>query len=291
MELLGFILAFVVGIVMGIIGAGGSILSSGLLVYVFGLNPVVSASYTLLNVGAISLVGSVQYFRKNLVDIRTGLLFSVPALVTVLAMRRVVMPAIPPVIFRYNGVMLSKDVVVMLVFATLMIVIAWNMLTQRPPITDEKRKTERKKFAVAGTGMAVGILTGIVGVGGGFMIVPALFLFTGLNMKTAVGTSLFVITINTTAGFLGDFSAGICYNWEFLSKFILVTVGGMLTSSLLVQRIRANRLKKLFAIVILCLGCWIIVKEILLDQKLVQHQVSENSAPIFQPRGALLWYD
>lgn len=111
MELIGFVLAFIVGIVMGLIGAGGSILSSGLMIYIFGINPIISASYTLLNVGVISLIGSVQYYRKNLVDVTTGLLFALPAVTTILCMRSFIMPAIPPVVAQYHGLIVSKELV------------------------------------------------------------------------------------------------------------------------------------------------------------------------------------
>ena len=290
MEVIGFTLAFIIGIVMGLIGAGGSILSSGLMVYIFGLNPVISASYTLVNVGVISLIGAIQYYRKNLMDITTGLLFSIPAIVTVLGMRAFVMPAVPAVLFQYHGVIVSKDLAIMLVLAALMIVIAWNMMRKNPSITKPKQ-TMVNKSAIMFIGLIVGILTGVVGVGGGFIIVPALFFFTGLDMKTAVGTSLFSITLNTMVGFLGDYAAGVCYNWEFLIKFIAVTVTGMFISGLLVHKIPTESLKKLFGVVILSLGCWIIIKELVIEQKIVIKTIIETPAPELELHGIHLWLD
>ena len=185
-------MAFIVGLLMGLIGAGGSILSSGLMIYIFGFNPALSASYTLLNVGIISLIGTVQYYRKNLVDFTAGLLFSLPAIVTVLCMRSLIMPAIPDVPFEYNGLVVTKELCMMLVFAILMILIAWNMIHNGD--NRNKRGTGAvHKPVVFLTAPIVGVLTGIVGVGGGFLIVPALLFFNGLDIKTAVGTSLFII--------------------------------------------------------------------------------------------------
>lgn len=257
---------------MGLIGAGGSILSSGLMIYIFGLNPIISASYTLLNVGVISFIGSVQYYKKNLVNIPVGIFFALPAIATVLCMRSFIMPAIPDVLFEFQGLIMSKELSIMLAFASLMIVIAGTMISESKPAIKQKATTVNKPV-VALIGLAVGILTGLVGVGGGFVIVPALFFFTGLDMKSAVGTSLFIITLNTAVGFISDFSSGTIYNWMFLLKFILVTVTGMLISGLMISKIKTEKVKKLFAVIILLVGCWIIIKELVLERTLADKTV------------------
>jgi uncharacterized membrane protein YfcA len=264
MELFGFVLAFIIGVIMGLIGAGGSILTSGVMIYIFGLNPVISASYTLLNVGVISLIGSVQYYRKELVDVNTGLFFSIPAIAIVLAMRFYIVPAIPAIIFQYEQLVFTKELLIMLVFAILMIVIGCNMISNGKAHRKPKQ-TETNKPLIILIGIGVGMLTGFVGVGGGFIIVPALFFFTSLDMKKAIGTSLFIITLNTAIGFLTDFSSGIDYNWIFLLKLIFVTVSGMLVSGLVISRIKTDNLKKVFAIAMFIFGCWIIVKELMIQ--------------------------
>lgn len=289
MEVVGYLLAFIVGLVMGLIGAGGSILSSGLMIYIFGLNPMISASYTLLNVGIISLVGSIQYYRKDLVQIRTGLLFAAPAIVTVLYMRAYVVPSIPHIIFESGSMAFSKDLFVKLVFAILMIIIAWNMITKKT--VETQKANNLNAWMVTLIGIIVGLLTGIVGVGGGFMIVPALLFFTGLNVKTAVGTSLFIITLNTGVGFFGDFAAGVVYNWAFLIKFISLTVLGMLISGLVVHKVQTEKIKKLFAIVMLFLGTWIIFKELWFDCKRVNETIIESSSPGLEPHRIFYRFD
>lgn len=266
---------------MGLIGAGGSILSSGIMIYIFGISPLISASYTLLTVGVISLVGAIQYYRKDMIDLTTGLLFAIPAIITVLGMRAFVMPSIPATIFKFQGIVLSKELFVMLVFAILMIIIAWNMMGNK--MGKAQKVDHKNSLWVILIGTGVGILTGIVGVGGGFIIVPALVLFTRLNMKTAVGTSLFIITLNTAVGFFGDLSSGVQYNWSFLSKFISLTVSGMLISGFLVEKIQTDKLKKLFAMIILALGCWIIVKGLLIDCRRVNKTMAESSSPGLEP--------
>lgn len=261
-ETAGFALVFITGLVMGMIGAGGSILTSSILVYLFSINPVLPASYTLLNVGIISLVGVVQCFRKDQVDIKTGLLFAIPALLMVFMMRRFIMPAIPATIFSCGTLAFTKDLMVMLIFALLMILISWSMIHQ-PVYRQPTEQPEKHSKTMILPGMLAGIVTGFTGAGGGFIIVPALIFFTGLDIKKAVGTSLFIISINTAIGFMSDFSAGVTYDWSFLLKLVSITVAGMICSSALVGRISNDRLKRLFGITIFVIGCWIIVLELI----------------------------
>lgn len=264
MEILGYALAFLIGIIMGLIGAGGSILSSAILVYLFGIAPVVSASYTLLNVGIISLVGSIRYYRKDLVDLKTACFFSAPALSTVYVMRRYIMPLIPESIYRNQNFELSKNVLIMIAFSLLMILISFTMIRRKSPET-ARILSEKNKLMIIGLGLLVGILTGFVGVGGGFIIVPALVFFAGLDVKKAVGTSLLIITINTAVGFTVDLNTGVNYDWTFLLKFISITILGMIVSGQLSSQISTERLKRVFGYTMLIVGCWVIFKELFLS--------------------------
>jgi len=261
LELAGYLMVFIIGVVMGIIGAGGSILTSSVLIYIFSINPVLSASYTLLNVGIISLVGVVQYFRKNQVDVRTGFLFALPALLVVFLMRRIIMPSIPSCICQFGTFELTRKLLVMIVFAAVMILVSWSMIRQPLP-KENIVQNQRSALALILPGGLAGIITGFTGAGGGFVIVPALIFFTGLDIKKAVGTSLFIIAINTATGFISDYSSGVQYDWSFLFKLISVTVAGMLFSSLLTTRISNNKLRRVFGITILVIGCWIVIKEL-----------------------------
>jgi uncharacterized membrane protein YfcA len=264
MEILGYTLAFLIGIIMGLIGAGGSILSSAILVYLFGVAPVISASYTLLNVGIISLIGSIRYYRKDLVDLKTACFFSLPALCTVYLMRRYIMPLIPESIYRNQNFELSKNVLIMLAFSLLMILISFTMIRRKSPVTAQTL-SEKNKSMIICLGLVVGMLTGFVGVGGGFIIVPALVFFAGLDVKKAVGTSLLIITINTAIGFAVDFNTGVNYDWIFLMKFISITILGMIFSGQLSNRISTERLKRVFGYTILVVGCWVIFRELFLS--------------------------
>jgi uncharacterized protein len=260
-DLAGFALVFIIGVIMGTIGAGGSILTSAVLVYIFCISPVLSASYTLMNVCAVSIIGFVQYFRKDLVDIKTGLCYAIPALLFVFCMRRFIMPAIPAIIFTNDSFTITKDLLVMMVFAILMILIAWSMI-RKPVYTVPPVQQPRSPFAMILPGIFTGLLTGFAGAGGGFVIVPALVFFAGLDIKKAIGTSLFIIAINTTTGLIGDYSAGVEYNWSFLIKLVAATVAGMLLSSRLMVKMSNEKLRRMFAFTILAMGCWVMIREI-----------------------------
>jgi uncharacterized protein len=260
MELVGFGLALLIGITLGLIGAGGSILTMTVLVYILGINPSLSTTYSLFIVGITSLVGSIDYFRKGQVDLQKGLFFSFPAFLMVFTMRKFVMPIIPQQI-KIGEYFIQKNVLVMVFFAVLMIGASYSMITSR------KRAKELvgenvSYWMIFVEGLLVGTLTGFVGAGGGFMIIPALVLFAKLDMKKAIGTSLVIITINSTFGAIGDYSAGVNLDWNFLLKFASMAVLGILTGSYLSKFIDGEKLKPVFGYFILILGCWIMLKEI-----------------------------
>jgi uncharacterized protein len=261
LETAGYFLALLTGLLMGLIGAGGGILSTTILVYLFGVSPALSASYTLLNVSIISLVGSVGYYSKKRVDFKIGLFFAIPSLILVICMRKWIMPAIPEHIFQFQHLVFTKNLLILLVFAALMIAISCNMVFGSTP-AERGPAYEVSPGKLFLLGCAVAVLTGFAGIGGGFIIVPALVYFAKLNIKMAVGTSLFIIFVNTTVGFISDFSSGLVFDWGFVLKFIGITLAGMLISSRFSKSVNSVQLKKIFGISIFIIGCWIIIKEI-----------------------------
>jgi uncharacterized membrane protein YfcA len=263
MEIIGFGLAFLIGITLGLIGAGGSILTVTVLVYIMGISPTTATTYSLFIVGISSLVGSIDYLRKGLIDIRKGLFFSFPAFVMVFIMRKFVMHRIPETIHQFENFTFTKNLMVMLLFGLLMIGASYSIIKSRKE-ANELIKTHVSYWIIFLEGIIVGALTGFVGAGGGFMIIPALVIFAQLPMKEAVGTSLLIITINSLFGAIGDFSAGVVLDWAFLLKFILCTIGGVLVGGYLSKRVDGEKLKPAFGWFILVMGCWIIIKETLL---------------------------
>jgi len=261
---LGYFAAIFIGLSLGIMGGGGSILTVPVLVYLMGVNPVLSTAYSLFIVGSTSLVGAAGYFRKGLVSLRTALVFLLPSLVTVFLTRRVLVPAIPHELFTLGKLVFTKDLLVLVAFAALMVAAASSMIRSRTATTADDAPLAATNYPlVLGIGAVVGLLTGFVGAGGGFLIIPALVLFARLPMKLAVGTSLSIIALNSLIGFTGDLSAGRVMDWPFLSGFLIFALGGILLGTYLARFISGARLKPAFGWFTLVMGTFILTKELL----------------------------
>ncbi len=264
---LGYFAAIFIGLTMGLMGGGGSILTVPVLVYLIGLNPLLATAYSLLIVGATALVGAAGYFRKGLVAHRTALLFALPSLVAVFATRKLLLPAIPAQGFMLGSFPVSKGLLVMTVFAVLMVAAATAMIrsTQRDAPPDEPEAadvpTAPNQLLMTGIGLAVGVLTGFVGAGGGFLIIPALVLVGRLPMKRAVGTSLLIIAINSLVGFTGDLTAGLRPDWGFLLVFLGFALVGIGLGTRLSRFIPGARLKPAFGWFTLVMGSMVLLKE------------------------------
>ncbi|WP_205503402.1 sulfite exporter TauE/SafE family protein [Rufibacter psychrotolerans] len=262
MEWLGYAAALLIGISLGVTGSGGSILTVPILVYLMGLSPVVATAYSLFVVGTTSLVGSVRYYRKRLVCFKTALLFGIPSLLTVVLTRGLLLPALPARLFTVGSFAVTRDAVIMLLFALLMVAAAYRMIGRRKgsvlPVTGHR---PRPYLALLGQGTLVGLVSGVVGAGGGFLIIPALVLFTGLSMPVAIGTSLVIIAANSLFGFVGDlFHYDI--NWGFLVLFSSLSIAGIFLGAAVATRLRADSLKRGFGWFILLMGLYIILREV-----------------------------
>jgi uncharacterized protein len=284
MEILGYIAAMLIGLSLGLIGGGGSILTVPVLVYLIGLNPVISTAYSLFIVGLTSLVGSWKFYKKGLVSLKTALVFGLPSIIAVYATRRYFVPAIPENIFSVGDFLVTKGVLLILLFASLMVFASISMIKKKKQVPAEQvdavdenidteldvehtNKTEKHpepKFNYGGIlaeGLVVGTLTGLVGAGGGFLIIPALVLFSKLDMKMAVGTSLLIIAAKSLFGFIGDvYNYDI--NWIFLAIFSSISIVGIFIGTFLSTKIHADKLKTSFGWFVLVMGLYIIAKEI-----------------------------
>lgn len=266
MEILGYILAVVIGILLGLIGGGGSILTVPVLVYVLGINPVLATAYSLFIVGVSSILGAINFFRKGLVSIKTAIIFSIPAFIAVYLTRLYLVPAIPDTILEFNNFVLSKDTGIMLFFAFLMILAAISMFRKSRKEIDLTEDLSNIKYnypLIGIEGVVVGVLTGIVGAGGGFLIIPALVLLARLPMKLAVGTSLSIISAKSLIGFVGDLQAGQLIEWKFLLLFTMFSIIGVLIGGYLSNFIAGASLKKGFAWFVLLMAVGIIIKELI----------------------------
>lgn len=257
MILIGYLLAIVMGLTLGLIGAGGSILTVPILVYLLGVKPVVATGYSLLVVGIAALTGAIRYWRHGLLNIRAAALFAAPAMLTVLITRTFIVPAIPDPIL---GV--SKDIFVMLLFAALMILAAGFMLRPLKVKSSTAPKLNARRIITLISGSAgIGLLTGMVGAGGGFLIIPTLIALFALPVKEAIGTSLAIIAVNSLVGFQGDVASGIAFDWPLLSAFIGLTLLGMWLGTTLGKHMDGGKLKKLFGVFTLLVGLAVLARE------------------------------
>ena len=218
-QILGYIGALIVGLVLGLIGGGGSILTVPLLVYLLGYNPVIATAYSLFVVGTSSMVGTYQKHKKGLVDFKTGLAFSFPSFVAVYLSRRYLVQGIPETLFSLGNFEVSKGMGIMIFFAIIMLLASFSMIRKgKDQEVVSKPQAYYKTFV---QGLIIGTITGIIGAGGGFLYVPALVVWANIPMKKAVGTSLIIVTINSLIGFMGDVQT-LDIEWAFLLTFTLI---------------------------------------------------------------------
>lgn len=263
MEIIGYIGAILIGLSLGLIGGGGSILTLPILVYLFKLDPVLSTAYSLFIVGLTSLVGSISHMRMGNIDFRTAVVFGSPSILSVFLTRLYLVPAIPDHLFTLWGFEITKPLGLLLLFAIIMLMASYSMI--RKTKSDLSRSKKGYKYhLIFLEGIVVGILTGLVGAGGGFMIIPALVLFAGLEMKKAVGTSLIIIATKALIGFTGDLQGSLEIDWNFLLIFSAIAVLGIILGSLLSKRISNEKLKPAFGWFVLVMGIYIIIRETIL---------------------------
>ena len=262
--LLGYLGAILIGLVLGLIGGGGSILTLPVLVYLFGVEPVIATAYSLFIVGLAAVAGTLKNMSQKLVDFKTALVFALPAFIAVYLTRRYLVPALPDPLFSINTWNLSKDVGIMVFFAVIMVLASVSMIRGRREETDTSTDQEPQYNypLIILEGFVVGILTGIVGAGGGFLIIPALVLLAKLPMKKAVATSLLIIAIKSLIGFIGDIQV-IDIDWGFLLVFAGLSVIGIFAGVRLSQIVPGKKLKKGFGWFVLVMGVFIVLRELL----------------------------
>jgi uncharacterized membrane protein YfcA len=260
-EIIGYLGALLIGLVLGLIGGGGSILTVPILVYALTLNPVLATAYSLFVVGTTSLVGAVKNMMKGMVDFKTAIIFSIPAFIAVYLTRAFLIPAIPVELFMIGDFLVTKNLAIMLFFAVIMLLASVSMIRNKGKEIDEDSVITYNYPLIIIEGIVVGGITGIVGAGGGFLIIPALVLLAKLPMKKAVATSLFIIAIKSLIGFLGDVQ-NLEIDWKFLLSFTALSIVGIFIGIWLNKFIDGKKLKKAFGWFVLVMGVYIIYKEL-----------------------------
>jgi len=261
----GLIAFLIIGLILGLIGGGGSILGVPVLVYMMGYSADEATSYSLFIVGMTSLIGAISYLKKGEISVEAILQFAIASMLTVFCVRKFVMTAIPSTI-HFLGFEVAKHVLIMLVFSALILASSYNMIKKRKANRINEVKWDEFARSPLGVpfvillGVCVGFITGFVGAGGGFIIVPVLIFFLRLNFKKAIGTSLCIIAINSLVGFTGNIGHQVI-NWKMLLLIAVICVIGILLGSLLSDKISSKKLKPAFGWFTLIVGVFVLIKE------------------------------
>lgn len=261
MEYVGFLSAILIGISLGLIGSGGSILTVPVLVYLMAIDPVNATAYSLFIVGVTSLIGAIFYYQKDLINFSAAVVFAIPALIAVFLTRYYLVPSIPDELFSVGEFLVTKQIFIMLFFALLMFLAAISMIKNRVE-EDLDCEIDFNYPMIVIEGAIVGVLTGLVGAGGGFLIIPALVILARLPMKMAVGTSLIIIAAKSLIGFLGDLGAKTELDWSILIIFSVFAILGIFIGSYLSKHISSKKLKPAFGWFVMIMSVYIIIKEI-----------------------------
>jgi hypothetical protein len=262
MEVIGYFASLLIGISLGLIGGGGSILTVPVLVYLFKVEPVTATAYSLFIVGATSLVGAFPKYKKREINIKTAIVFGIPSIVSVYSTRAFLVPAIPNEIFTIGSFVATKSFMTMLLFAVLMVFASVSMIRSKKQVSEVEGEQVFNYPMILLEGTIVGIVTGLVGAGGGFLIIPALVLFSKLPMKQAIGTSLLIIAAKSLIGFTGDLGHQYI-NWSLLLTVTALAIAGIFMGNAMSSKIEADKLKKGFGWFVLVMGIYIIFKEFL----------------------------
>ncbi len=264
MEILGYLASILIGVSLGLIGSGGSILTVPVLVYLMHINPLLATTSSLFIVGTTSLVGGLRAYSKKQVDFKAVTEFGIPSIFSIFITRHYILPALPDQLFAIGDFTVTTDIFLMILFAVLMLGASISMIVNRNdnrvkvPMAGER---QNKALPLILLGLVIGLVTGLLGAGGGFLIIPSLVLFLRLPMKIAVGTSLLLVAINSLFGFLFSLKQ-FEYNWTILLLFTILAISGIFIGSRLADKIPGASLKKGFGWFVLVMGIYIIVKEL-----------------------------
>ena len=268
MEIAGYIAAVLIGISLGLIGGGGSILTVPVLVYLFHIEPVLATTWSLFIVGVTSLTGGVRAYTKGKVDFKSVTEFGFPSILSIFLTRHFLLPAIPDIVFKSGNLVITKGGFLMIVFAVLMFIASIIMMKNESDkeILNQDQPHQHNQHEVLYLillGLAVGLITGLLGAGGGFLIIPALVLIVGLPMKIAIGSSLIIIAINSLFGFLFSLKH-FEMDWQIILPFTGIAIVGIFIGSFFADKISGDKLKKVFGLFVLAMGIFILVKELII---------------------------
>lgn len=259
MEYVGYLASIIIGLSLGLIGGGGSILAVPILVYLFKINPEQATTYSLFIVGFTAMVGSISQYKLGNLRMKSAVIFAIPSIISLLITRKIILPLLPNILATIGDFDITKDILIMVVFAVLMIATSFSMIKKS---TAASKITQINHLLLALIGLLVGLIIGFLGAGGGFLIIPALLFFGNLPIKQAVGTSLFIIFINSMIGFSSDLIGGVTVDYKFLGLISALAVIGLMIGTSLSKKIDGSKLKPIFGWFVLIMGLYIITKEL-----------------------------
>jgi len=257
MQVAGYCLSVFIGFSLGLIGGGGSILTIPVLVFFFKIDPVLATTYSLFIVGLTAISGSIHHYRMHHIDPKTFFLFGIPSVIVLFIVREWVLALIPLTIFHIGSLVLTKSLFIMIVFSVVMLIAGWSMIRKNSyALSKEKQSLTRLVIQ----GCITGAMTGFIGIGGGFIIVPSLVLFAGLPMKKAISTSLSIITINCLVGLLGNLEVAATLDYLFLLTFVVFAIIGILAGTWLIRFIPDKKLSPVFGWIILGMSIVVFIR-------------------------------
>lgn len=268
--IVGYILALIVGLLMGMLGAGGSLIFL-ILVYVLGRDGTLAGGYTLFLVGLTASIGLIRKFRDKEVAYRIGLLIAIPTMLGTLLDRWYLIHLIPDPLFTIGSFTLGKDPFLLTFFSSILLLSSLSMLGFiNPGLTDTNQDEGfvSNYPKVIGLSFLIGVISGLVGAGGGVLVVPMLFLLVGMRMRLAIGTSLFVIAIKSMLGFaFGDvIMMGDRIEWDFLLLFVSSMIAGIIAGTYLGKKVQAIRLRRGFGWMLLIMSFLVMINELVLKR-------------------------
>lgn len=264
-EIIGYLCALFIGVSLGLVGGGGSVMAVPVLAYLFSIEEKAATAYSLFIVGSSALLGGIRQHFKGLVDWRTAIVFGIPSLIGVTIVRKFLVPALPDVIFTIQDFEITRRMFMFGLFALLMFPAAFYMLKEHKAKILKSYKIKSYNYPLILTeGLVVGAVTGLIGAGGGFLIIPALVILADVKMKVAVGTSLIIIAVKSLIGFfLGD-AMTMDIDWQFLIIFTVLAYVGIFIGSYLSNFINGRKLKTGFGYFIIVMAVFIFYMEFFL---------------------------
>ncbi len=262
MEIVGYSMALLVGLSLGMIGGGGSILAVPILAYMFTLDEKVATAYSLFIVGSAALIGGLRQHKNSNVDWRTAIVFGIPAIIGVWLVRHFVVPTLPDILFTISGFEFTRRMGMFGLFAILLFWAAFSMLFSKE-IQGGSGEVNYNYPLILAEGLIVGAITGFVGAGGGFLIIPALVVLANLDIKKAIGTSLIIIAIKSLLGFFLSDALTMHIDWQFLIIFTSIVLIGIFFGVHFGKFVDGKKLKKGFGYFILVMAVFIFTMEFL----------------------------